>query len=72
MERKNLRYFLKKNRFESKAGTEVYKHEGHDYGLASMDTFYLQKEHICVKTDPTLNVPFFSVALEDLEIIEDE
>jgi hypothetical protein len=64
-------YKLKKKRFNHKAGTIVYDAEGHDYGLARDDTYDTGIKHISVTLKKDGSNPFFTVPLEDLELIKE-
>ena len=52
------------------AGTTVYKCLKYDYGCASEDTRNYGFKHISVTLDPTGDYPFFTVALNEIEEVE--
>jgi hypothetical protein len=63
-----MKYILLKDRFEHKAGTTVYFYTGPTYGLVSEDTFDSGIEHLAVTLKPDGTHPFFTVAIDELEV----
>ena len=59
------------DRFEYPAGTVVYECVNYDYGCASEDTRETGIRHISVTESPTGDYPFFTIAVDDLESIDD-
>lgn len=66
---KNPAYRLKRDRFEHKAGTTVYRTHYSDYGTASGDTRMTGVEHVSVTLNQNGEYPFFTVPVADLEPI---
>lgn len=64
-----VKYKLLEDRFESKAGSVVYKSTKYDYGCASDDTSITGIYHISVSLDETGDYPFFTVPFDQLEEI---
>lgn len=64
-------YQLKTNKFGHAKGTRVYLLVNTDYGSASMDSLFTQIPHISVTVDPKGNYPYITVAVHDLEEINE-
>jgi hypothetical protein len=64
-----MKYKLKVDRFQHKAGAIVYDQRGYDYGLASDDTRYTGIQHVSVTLNEDGDYPGFTVAERDLEKI---
>ncbi len=57
---------LLKDRFEHKAGTEVFEFIGHDYGCCFDDEQATGEAHVVVTLDPEGGIPFFTVPASDI------
>lgn len=62
-----MSYRLKNDRFEHKAGTQVYPYHGYDYGLCGDDERVTGLEHVAVTLNADGSAPFFTVPQNDLE-----
>ena len=65
------KYRLLQDRFNYKAGTIVYDCVKPNYGCVSDDDYFTGMEHISVTEDETGDYPFFTVAVEHLEKLDD-
>lgn len=52
---------LLQDRFNHKAGTEVFMYRGHDYGLTRDDRNFTGEEHYAVTLNSDGSGPFFTV-----------
>jgi hypothetical protein len=65
------KYKLLKDRFEHKAGIEVYEYSKYDYGCSSLDELITGMRHSVVSAVDYDTKPFFTVPTCDLRIISD-
>ena len=63
-----MKFKLLKERFEHKAGTEVFLYLGHTYGLVEDDNFATNVAHAAVSVVQN-ETPFFTIPVVDLEPI---
>lgn len=62
-----MKYTLKYDHFDMKAGTTVYPYSGHTYGLVAEDSYLTGEPHTAATRNADGSAPFFTVPIDYLE-----
>lgn len=66
-----MKYILKYDHFDMKAGTTVYPYSGHTYGLVAEDSYLTGEPHIAATRNADGSAPFFTVPIDYLEEVHE-
>lgn len=66
-----MKYTLKYDHFDMKAGITVYPYSGHTYGLVAEDSYLTGEPHTAATRNVDGSAPFFTVPIEYLEEVQE-